>query len=317
MHRKYYDILGVPTDADEKTIKKAFRKLAQKNHPDRNKDDPEAEARFKEINRAYDVLGDAEKRKLYDEFGEDAETLGFDPEKARAYRQYRAQGGAGFGSAGVDVEDLLSQLFGGGGGGGFGGFGGFHGGGGQPRPRRGRDVRAQMRLDFTTAVLGGERQIGIDGRTVTVRIPPGVRDGGTLRLRGQGLEGPGGAPSGDLLLTLTVADDPDFARDGDDLRVTVPITLGEALKGATVAVPTLTGAVRLKVPAGAQPGQTLRLRGKGVSPKNKPAGDLLVTLQVKLPEIGDHDVDAAIEALEGLYEGDVRASLHRRPTAEA
>jgi molecular chaperone DnaJ len=159
--------------------------------------------------------------------------------------------------------------------------------------------------------------IGIDGRQVTVRIPPGVKDGGTLRLRRQGLAGPGGGEPGDLLLTLHVAPDPLFERDGNDLRVRVPITLGEALRGATVEVPTLTGAVRVKVPPGAQPGQTLRVRGKGVHPPHAHAGDLLVVLDVRLPELRGRQADDAIDALEALYDGDVREQLRRRAAASA
>lgn len=307
MSKSYYEILGVPRDADDKTIKKAFRKLAAQFHPDKNKGDADAEARFKEVNRANEVLSDAEKRRMYDEFGEDAEKLGFDPEKARAYRQWQSTGGGGMGGGGnVDIEELLSQLFGGGG-----GFGGGFGGG--PRgPRKGRDVRAEMTLDFLTAIRGGERVIGIDGRSVTVRIPPGVKDGGTLRLRGQGLGGAGGGPAGDLLLTVHVAADATFERDGDDLRLEVPVTLGELLRGAAIEVPTLDGAVRVKVPAGAQPGQQLRVRGRGVQPKGRPAGDLFVKLALRLPSTTGHDVDAAIDALEALYEGDPRDDLRKR-----
>jgi DnaJ-class molecular chaperone len=307
MHRQYYDTLGVPTDADDKTIKKAYRALAQQYHPDRNAGDAAAEAKFKAVNNAYEVLSDKDKRKLYDEFGEDAEKLGFDQERARGYRDWRAKGGVGF-DGGVDMDDLLSQMFGGGLGGRGGGFRGA------PRgPSKGRDISAEMTLDFRTAVRGGERTIGIDGKQVTVRIPPGVRDGGNLRLRGQGLAGARGGPSGDLLLTLSVADDPVFERDGDNLVLEVPITLGEALRGGTIEVPTLEGAVNLKVPAGAQSGQSLRLRGKGVAPKGKPAGDLLVKLKVRLPDARGHDeLQDAIAALEALYTEDVRADLRGR-----
>ncbi|MCB9664269.1 MAG: DnaJ domain-containing protein [Alphaproteobacteria bacterium] len=311
MHTRYYEILGVPRTADDKEIKKAFRKLAQQFHPDRNQGDEAAEARFKEVNRAYDVLGDPDKRKLYDEFGEDAEKLGFDADKARAYRQWTSQGNPGF-DQGVDLDDILSQMFGGRGG--FGGFGGFGGGGPRP-PRRGRDVRAEMTLDFRTAVRGGERTIGIDGRNVTVRIPPGVTDGGTLRLRGQGIEGGKGAPAGDLLLTIHVAADPVFGREGDDLLLTLPVTVGEALRGASVEVPTLTGAVKLRVPPDSQSGQVLRLRGKGVARKGRPAGDLRVRLEVRLPEVRGRDVGEALDALEALYDGDVREALRGPATA--
>lgn len=311
MARSYYDILGVPKDADEKTIKKAFRKLASEHHPDRNKGDKQAEERFKEINRAYEVLGDADKRSMYDEFGEDAEKIGFDPDKARQYRQWQAAGAPGAGG-GIDLEDLLAQMFGGGGpfrngadpfAGGAGGP--FHFGGGRG-PRKGRDTRASLAIDFETAARGGERILQIDGRSLTVRIPAGVDDGGTLRLRGQGAPGAGGAPAGDLLLTLSVAPHPVFERDGLDLQTTVPITLGEALRGAQVEVPTLDGRIRVKVPRGAQPGQVLRVRGKGIHPKNKPAGDLLVSLDLKLPTLGDRDVDAHIDAIEALYDQPVR-----------
>jgi len=311
MARSYYDILGVPRDADDKTIKKAFRKLAAEHHPDRNKGDKAAEERFKEVNRAYEVLGDADKRAMYDEFGEDAEKIGFDPERARQYRQWQAAGAPGQGD-GIDLEDLLAQMFGGGGpfrngsdpfAGGAGGPFHFRGGG----RRRGPDMRASLSIDFETAARGGERTLQLDGRTLTVRIPPGVADGGTLRLRGKGGSGHGGGPAGDLLLTLQVAPHPVFTRDGQDLRVHVPITLGEALRGAQVEVPTLEGRIRLKVPAGAQPGQVMRVRGKGVCPRNKPAGDLLVTLDVKLPAVADRDVDEAIDTLEALYDTPIRA----------
>lgn len=311
MARSYYDILGVPRDADEKTIKKTFRKLAAQHHPDRNKGDEKAEARFKEINRAYEVLGDPEKRAMYDEFGEDAEKIGFDPDKARQYRQWQAAGAPGAGG-GIDLEDLLAQMFGGGGpfrngadpfAGGAGGP--FHFGGGRG-PRKGRDVRASLAIDFETAARGGERMLQLDGRSLTVRIPPGVSDGGTLRLRGQGSPGAGGAPPGDLLLTLSVAPHPVFDRDGMDLKTTIPITLGEALRGGSVEVPTLDGRIRLKIPRGAQPGQVMRVRGKGIARQDKPAGDLLVTLDVRLPALGEQDVDAHIDALEALYEAPVR-----------
>ena len=311
MHRQYYDTLGVPTDADDKTIKKAYRTLAQKYHPDRNAGDAAAEAKFKEVNNAYEVLSDKAKRKLYDEFGEDAEKLGFNEDAARGQRDWRGQGGPGFDGGGVDVDDLLSQMFGGG----LGGRGGrFRAGPGAPRgPAKGRDISAEMTLDFRTAVRGGERMIGIDGKQVTVRIPPGVRDGGSLRLRGQGLGGARGGPAGDLLLTISVADDPVFERDGDNLILEVPITLSEALRGGTIEVPTLEGTVNLKVPAGAQSGQSLRLRGKGVTPKAKPAGDLLVKLKVRLPDARGHDeLNDAIAALEALYTEDVRAELRGR-----
>lgn len=320
MARDPYAVLGVPRDADAKAIKRAYRKLAQQYHPDRNPDDADAEQRFKEVNAAHEVLGDPEKRAMYDEFGEDAAKMGFDPDKARAYRQWRGQGGGAAG--GIDIEELLSSMFGGGGGGA--GFGGF---GGPPRPRKGADLRAELTLDFTTACKGGERTLQLQGAgPVTVRIPAGVSDGGTLRLRGKGRPGPAGGPAGDLLLTVHVASDPHFERDGDHLRLEVPVTLSEALRGTQVEVPTLDGAVKLRVPPGAQSGQVLRVRGKGVARRGRPAGDLLVTLRVRLPELPDLDqLDAAqaqtlrdaIETLDALQDPDVRTDLTRRARSQA
>lgn len=302
MHRAYYDVLGVPHDADADALKKAFRKLAREHHPDRNPGNPEAEARFKAVNRAYEILSDPGKRALYDEFGEEAEKLGFDAGSARAAKAWSGRGrGAG---PSPEADDLLGAFFRG-----FGGSGGFGGG-----PRRGRDVQAAITLDLRTAVRGGERQVVLDGRPVTVRIPAGVRDGGSLRLRGQGLPGGQGAPPGDLVLEVRVAEDPDFARRDDDLRVVLPVTLGEAVAGATVEAPTLDGRVRLRIPPGAQSGQVLRLRGKGVPGRGGKRGDLLVELAIRAPRVDrdDPELRAALERIEAAYAEDVRADLLRR-----
>ncbi|MEZ4319971.1 MAG: DnaJ C-terminal domain-containing protein [Myxococcota bacterium] len=282
--RTPYEILGVPRTASDADIKKAFRKLARELHPDRNKA-PDAEARFKEANRAHEILSDPEKRKLYDEFGDAGLQSGFDPEMAR---RYGGRGGFTAGAQDFDVEDLLGSLFG--------------------RGARGRQgppaMRADLVVDFRTAALGGERELSFgDGRSMKVRIPPGVNDGGTLRLRGQA---PGG---GDLLLALHVEPDPAFVRDGDDLQVTLPVTVGEVLLGARVDVPTLEGAVKLSIPAGSQNGQKLRLRGKGIQRRNRPPGDLYVTLDVRLPENLDADARKAVETLERAYGRSVRSAV--------
>ena len=286
MARSLYDILDIPRDADEKAIKKAYRALAGKWHPDRNKDDPEAEKRFKEINRANEVLSDPAKRAVYDEFGEAAEQFGYDPEKAGAYRQWQSSGGF---DGGVDLEDLLAQMFGGG--------GSPFGRGG---PRRAPNQRASVTVDFATAILGGQRELRLPDGAVTVRIPPGTADGATLRLRGKGGAGPGGS-RGDLLLEVRVAAHPDISRDGDDLRTTVSTTLATLLRGGPIAVPTLDGRIRLRVPAGTQPGAVLRARGKGVPRKDGTRGDLHVTVALRLPDVAGKDVDAAIDALEACY----------------
>jgi DnaJ-class molecular chaperone len=305
MAADHYQTLGIARDATADAIKRAWRKLAREHHPDLHPDDAAAPERLKAINRAYEVLGDPEKRKMYDEFGEQAEQLGFDPERVQQARAWKSQGGpGGFGGfgQGVNVEDLLGQLFG-------------QGGRRARGPQPGQDLHARLRLDFRTAVLGGERELDLGQGAVKVRIPPGIRPGGTLRLRGRGGPGAQGGPAGDLLVEIDVAPDALFQRDGDDLKIEIPVTLSEAVLGAQLEVPTLTGPVRVRVPAGVQPGATLRVRGRGVQPAKGTAGDLLVRLQVVLPDAKGKDVSAALDALEALYPDDVRASL--RPYLQA
>lgn len=304
MARSYYEVLGVARDADEATIKKAFRKLALENHPDHHPDDPRASERLKEINHAHSILADAEKRKLYDTYGEDAERVGFDEGRAEQARRWQQSGGGfgGFGGEGFDVEDLLGGLFG----------GGRRGGARGPAQGRHRSVR--MTVDFTTSVLGGERTIQLDGESVNVRIPAGFDPTKKLRVRGRGLPGGPGAERGDLLIEVLVAPDPLFQREGDDLQIEVPITLGEALLGGSVEVPTLTTPVRIRVPPGTQPGRRMRIKGRGVVSASRPAGDLLVTLRVVLPDATAAEVAPAVEALEALYSDDVRAELRARMT---
>lgn len=301
MTTTHYDVLGVTRDADPSVIKKAYRKLAAQHHPDRNQGDPSAEARFKEINEAYEVLSDPTKRTLYDEFGEDAAKLGYDPEKAKAYRQY--QGGGAFQGAGdIDLDDLLSQMF------------GAHRNGAHPfgagaegpftfrtGPRPGPDLQASLTIDFATAIRGGEKVLQLHQGTTKVRIPPGVRDGGTLRLRGKGAPGRQGAPAGDLLLTVHVEPHPTLRRDGDHLRTKVTISLRDAILGGHAEVALLSGSMRVRVPPGSQPGQTLRVRNKGVDAPGRPPGDLLITLEVSLPTPDDTpEVRRALDILEGL-----------------
>ena len=282
MAKTLYTILGVADDASDQDIKKAYRKLARELHPDRNPD-PSAEERFKKVGAAYEVLSDETKRALYDEFGEDSLRQGFDPDRARAWRQQPFTGG------GPDMEDLLGSIF-----------------GRQAGPRRGRDIRADLELDFTTAALGGTRHIQFGGQGFDVRIPAGVSHGGDIRLRGKGGQGFGGGPRGDLLITVHVAPHPHFRREGLDLHVDLPVTVAEAIRGASVELPLLQGRVKLRVPAGSQNGHTLRLRGKGVARKGRTTGDLYVHLVVQVPGRLDDDV---LDAIEAAYEGDVRAAL--------
>lgn len=294
MAEDFYQVLGVPKGADADTIKKAYKKLARDLHPDKNPGNKAAETRFKSVNRAYEALSNPEKRKLYDEFGEDALREGFDAQKARAYKRWGAQAGGGNGFGGdpraqqVNLEDLFGGAYAGGGGGGVGGdpfadlFGRSRG---RRGPMRGRDYEQEITIDFESAVKGTTLQLRSAGstNTVTVRIPPGADEGSRVRIAGQGGPSPNGGPSGDLLLVIHVEKHSFFERDGDDLKVEVPITVSEAIKGAKVKVPTFDGSVALKVPPGTQSGAVLRVRGKGVTKKGKEPGDLYVRLMIHIP----------------------------------
>ncbi len=305
-----YDVLGVPRDADQETIRKTYKKLAKKYHPDVNKT-KEAEAKFKEVNAAYDAVGDEEKRKLYDEFGEPSTRPGFDADKARQWSRGAPSGfpgnagGSDFEFGGENMEDILSQLFGQGGA----GESRFNAG---RRQRRGRDQNADLEIDALTAIRGGETDLVITRPTgerenLRVRIPAGVKDGGVMHLKGQGLPPPGGGPCGDLHLRLTVPEHAHLRRLEDDLEMDVPITVLEALKGATITVPTPTGDVKVTVPAGVASGQRLRLKGRGI--QKSPPGDLYLALRPAVPVSQDAEVVAAAERIEQAYTTSVRAGL--------
>ncbi|MGA9595756.1 MAG: DnaJ C-terminal domain-containing protein [Acidimicrobiia bacterium] len=265
----YYAVLGVKPDASAKEIKQAYRKLAQQYHPDKNAGNADAERRFKEANEAYEVIGDAEQRKEYDHSRE----MGY------------FVGGPGGAQQYVRVEDL---------------FGGGRAAGGSPfdllgglgdlfnrqtsRPAGGEDLTAAMHLSFHDAVSGTTRKLNVDGQTVTVKIPKGVSDGARIRVRGRGAPGRNGGPAGDLYVTVQVAEHPIFGRSGKNLTIDVPITFIEAALGAEIDVPTLSGKVRLRIPAGTQTGKTLRVREHGVEDSKGDKGDLLVTVSVTVPE---------------------------------
>jgi molecular chaperone DnaJ len=294
MEKDYYAELGVDKDADHKTIKKAFRKLAREFHPDTNRDDDASEARFKEINEAYDTIGDKEQRKEYDH----AREMGYFVGGPAGNQQY------------VRVEDLLGDIGYGGAGQGRGGssqdlFGGFQdlfgGGRRQPMPQKGQDVSGQITLSFHESLGGPTSEFTVGSNTVKVKIPKGVADGTKVRVRGRGGPGANGGPPGDLYVEVRVGEHPLFGRSGKkNLTINVPITYTEAALGAVISVPTLNGTTKIKVPAGTQSGTTMKITGKGVE-SAKSTGDLLVTIDIAVPtEVSDDEK----EALESLQESE-------------
>ncbi|SNS66234.1 molecular chaperone DnaJ [Micrococcales bacterium KH10] len=314
--KDFYAALGVSKSADDAEIKKAYRKLARKYHPDQNPGDAAAEAKFKDISEAYSVLSDEKERQQYDAV------------RAMASGGPRfAAGSGGQGAAGF--EDLFGGMFGGGGsaaggpnvrfstsgGGGFDDIlGGMFGGGGFRRaaPQRGSDLSASTTLDFRSAVEGETVSLSVGGRTIKARIPSGVHDGQKIRLRGKGQPGMDGGPAGDLIITVSVKPHPVFSIDGRNLRMTLPVTFPEAALGATVEVPTLDGkSVKLKVAPGTPSGRVLRVKGRGIA-TSKGAGDLLVTVQVVVPQKLDEDARAAVEQFAAATAGaNVREDLMR------
>ncbi len=304
LEHDYYAVLGVERSTSAKDIKKAFRALAQQYHPDNNPGDAQAEARFKDVTQAYEVLSDPKTRSEYDA-ARDAVARG-------AY----VGGPSGGGPQYVRMEDLgdIGDLFGSGGGM-FGGLGDLLGGGVRRGrgPQQGGDLSTDVNLSFHEAIDGATRVLTLDGpegrREVQVKVPAGVNDGARIRLRGQGRPGTDGGPPGDLYVTVHSARHPLFARKGRDLKIKVPITFTEAALGAAITVPTLGGTVTLKVPPGTQHGTTLRVTGRGVS-TDKGTGDLLVIIDVQVPEHLDDDQRRLLEQLRGLdTESNPRAHL--------
>ena len=287
MAEDLYATLGVAKNAEADVLKRTYRKLAKDLHPDRNPGNAPAEARFKAVNHAYEVLSDDAKRRLYDEFGEEGLREGFDPSRARAYRQYTKQGRGGsrariedlFGEQGGSGEasDLFGDLF------------GRSSRGGRKRAKpdlRGADLESAVSIDFLSAARGTTLELrprGPASEPIKVRIPAGADEGNRVRIAGQGGLSPTGGVSGDLILLLHVEVHPRLQRDGDDLRLDIPVTLKEAFYGGKINVPTLDGSVTVKVPARTQSGTRLRLRGKGITRKDHEPGDLYVQFLVQLP----------------------------------
>jgi molecular chaperone DnaJ len=304
--KDFYKVLGVPKDVSEADLKKAYRKLARKYHPDANPGDAAAEGRFKEISEAHSVLSDPEQRAEYDQVRAMGSGARFSaPSGAGGTGGFEDVFGSMFGGARGGrtsysqngFEDILGGMFGGGGGfgqssGGFRGFGG---------PTAGRDVTASTTIDFVTATKGDTVHLQTsDGRPINVRVPAGVTDGQKIRVPGKGQASPDGGAAGDLILTVAVRKHPVFERDGLNLRVKVPVTFGEAALGATIEVPTLGGdPVRLKVAPGTSSGKILRVKGRGVKTA-KGEGDLLARIEVAVP---GRLTDAQREALQAFAAG--------------
>jgi DnaJ-class molecular chaperone len=302
--RDPYEVLGVSKSASEAEIKKAFRSLAKKHHPDTHAGDATAQKKFQEISGAYEIVGDKEKRAKFDsgEIDASGNPRGFDP---------RAQGGNPFGGGGgqrdynfswgqngdtaqgFSAEDLFSDL-----------LGGLGGRGGRQQPRQGQDFTVSTTVSFEEAARGGSRRVMLpNGEQIDVKIPPGLKDGQQIRLKGRGGAGRRGGPAGDVLMQVSVAPHPYYTRDGRDLRMELPVTLREAVLGGKVPVPTLTGPVSLSIPANSNTGQTLRLKGKGIPAHGPEAvGDLYVKLVVTLPEKADDALREFAESWKMSYD---------------
>jgi DnaJ-class molecular chaperone len=307
--RDYYEVLGVPRNATADAIKKAYRALARKHHPDVNPGDKKAEATFKEAQSAYDVLSDTEKRSLYDRYGHAGlsgmAAAGAGPHPGAAdWARARTAGGPGFeafdfndllhsggGEGGGIFEDLIERMRGG------------RTGARQTGPRQGRNLEASLSIPFLTAALGGETHIDVNRghkrESLSVHIPVGIEPGAKIRLRGRGEAGEKGATPGDLVIQVEVEPHPYFTREGRNITVEAPITIGEAVLGAKIDVPGLEGMKSLTIPPGSSSGQKLRVRGQGIPASgDKSAGDLFVVLKIATPKGSDDESRRLIREFE-------------------
>ncbi len=318
MAEDHYQTLGVSRTASAEEIRKAYRDLARKYHPDLHPDDESAKEKFKQVQGAFDVLNDPSKREMYDRYGSSFEGVGAGG-PAGGWGGGSWSGGGPFPGGGGEID--LESLFGGGGGGG--GFGDLFGRGRGSRTRRrpaqapGEDITASITVPFRMSIDGGKTDVRIDRggkvETISVTIPQGLPDGARMRLRGQGLPGSGGGPAGDLVLQVRVEAHSVFHRSGDTLEVTLPVSLSEALEGAKVDVPTPWGTIALRIPPGTSSGKKLRAAGMGVHHGNGAKGDLIAEVQIMLPTAEDaavreHLVEAA-KAAEAAAPESVRSWL--------
>lgn len=319
MAEDYYKILGVRRDASQAEIQKAYRELARKYHPDMNPNDKTAKKQFQQVQAAFDVLGDAEKREMYDRYGSSFETMG-----TGGPRGGPTPGGppGGFSFEDIDFSQFFGERFGTEAPRGLGDFfSQFRTAAGRdPRkttskvPRRGADIQQELQIRFNTSITGGEVRITVrrqsgKTKTISVKVPPGIQNGKKIRVRGQGEPGPGGGKPGDILITIRVASHPFFTRRGNHLHVKVPVTLAEAVLGAKVDIPTPIGTVSLSVPAGTSSGTKLRVKGHGAAPKGGPLGDLFAEIQIVLPEKLDEDDRKLVEEFGERHLQNPRAKL--------
>ena len=303
-----YNILGVSNDASQAEIKKAYRKLAKKLHPDLSPGDAAKAGEFQRVGEAYDILRDPEKRRRFDAGEIDAS--GHERPERQFYRQYaennpdqRYHSTAGFEDF-ADTSDIFAEFF------------GQRGRSGEAERRgfaaRGADIRYHLDVDFMDAASGAKRTVPLpDGQTIDLTIPAGVRDSQILRLRGKGQPGIGGGPAGDAYVEVAVKPHALFRRDGNDIEVEVPITFDEAVLGARIEVPTLTGKAAVQVPKGTSSGQRLRLKGKGIRPTRDKAGDQVVRLKIVLPDKIDTDIEALARKWREYVHHDPRAKLEK------
>lgn len=298
MAKNYYDVLGVSKSATGDEIKKAYRNLARKYHPDVNKDDKDAETKFKEVSEAYAVLSDKEKKAQYDSMGHDAFT---NSGQGYNFNNMNYEDMRNFNFGGFNLDDILGDLFGG---------GGFSSHRQSTRPRKGENIQYSLAISFADVINGNEYELNVDGERIKVKIPAGVDNSSKIRLTGKGHPGISGGAKGDLYITPKIPVHPVYKREGSDLSIDVEIDMFEAALGAKIQVPTPYGPVHLNIPAGAQDGKKFRLKGRGVPQiKGSGRGDLYVITRLVIPEIKSEEDRKQLEELMARYKRPNRDSL--------